>query len=316
MKINRWGAHVSPGTLKQMSAIVAMGCILGLAYNASNPIGIRWSEMARPSSPTNSAAHSNDPSRVQTRATHAMVPPALATAGESRATAPAQAKGYVAPTPAFWAEIKPLHAQGRVVLVDARARPFFDAGHIPGAVNLPEPPDAEEWAAFRKQYPTNAHVVVYCGSTTCSLSFKLANRLAKESGYEFVQYITGGYQTWLREETLGDAGGIMATGRANLATGPLPGIAVQDLPPILPPVAAHPTGQKIENALPISWAQTRPMLAIRQAVLLDARSKAEYDLGHIAGALSLPADSPPETIRKVLADRNSSTRLITYCGAM
>ncbi|MCL5097738.1 MAG: rhodanese-like domain-containing protein [Candidatus Omnitrophica bacterium] len=309
--------------LEQLGAILATSCILGLAYNAANPIGIRWWETDPHGPSKRQAIHSSDPSRGQNKASNSVLPLAVLLVEKTNLPslgltniAAAEASSYVAPTPASWAEIKPLHANGQVVLVDARPRSYFEAGHIPGAVSLPEPPAADEFAAFCKQYPTNAHVVIYCSSTSCSLSFKLANRLAKEGGYSFVQYITGGYLAWLREETLANLGGISTTGRGNLAVSAAREMPAQDNPPIMPPISAIPTGQKLEHAMPITWAQSRPLLAIGQAVLLDARSKDEYDLGHITGALSLPADSTSETIRQVLTNRNSASRLIVYCGAM
>ena len=295
-----------------MSVIWVTSGVLGLACGALNPMGIRWSEIAQLGPPAKLAVESSHPLRATAGASNSTIPIAVSMVEKSNSSAavltnaaPAPATGYSAPTPASWAEIKPLYAQGQVVLVDARARAFYDAGHIPGAVSLPEPPSAEAWAAFRQAYPANIPLVVYCGSTSCSLSYKLANRLAKESGYEFVRFITGGYQAWLGEGTLANAGDTATaatSGRSN--------------PPIPPPVAANPNGPKMDNALPITWAQTRPLLAIRQAVLLDARSQEEYNLGHIPGALSLPADSPPATIRQALAQRDCSTRLVAYCGAM
>ena len=316
-----WRIH--PEACRQIGAILVMSCILGLAYNASNPIGIRWSEPARSSPPAPPPAHQTQRAPEPAKPSNAVAPAVISLAAKTNSpsgvvtnSAASPATSYVPPTPTTWAEVKPLDAQGRVVLVDARPRAFYDAGHIPRAVSLPEPPSAEQLAAFRKQYPTNAHVVVYCSSTSCSLSFKLATRLAKEGAYEFVQFITGGYQAWQREETLAHAGGISSTGRSSLtASGPRE-MPAQEIPPILPLVEARPTGQKLENALPITWAQTRPLLGINQAVLLDARSKAEYDLGHITGAISIPADSSPEKIRQVLADRKSTARLVAYCGAM
>jgi len=68
----------------------------------------------------------------------------------------------------------------------------YEAGHIPGAILLPQSSTDDEIRAFRDKYPTNTHLVVYCSSTSCSLSFKLAFKLANEFGYSNVEYMTGG----------------------------------------------------------------------------------------------------------------------------
>jgi len=42
---------------------------------------------------------------------------------------------------------------GQVVLVDARPLARYQAGHIPGAISLPETSTAQELAAFKAQTP-------------------------------------------------------------------------------------------------------------------------------------------------------------------
>ncbi|HXJ61343.1 MAG TPA: rhodanese-like domain-containing protein [Verrucomicrobiae bacterium] len=105
------------------------------------------------------------------------------------------------PSPTTWALTKPLLAAGQVVLVDARSVPTFKAGHIPGAVNLPESSaKAGDYLAFRTKYGTDVPVVVYCSSITCSVSKRVALKLVTEYGCRNVRYMTGGFQEWQAAE--------------------------------------------------------------------------------------------------------------------
>lgn len=107
------------------------------------------------------------------------------------------------PAPIHWREAKPLVAAGHAVLVDVRARPNYDAGHIPDAVSLPETSSSAEFAAFLKLLPANLTLIVYCSSTSCSQSLRVANRLVAEFHHPSVKYMTGGYMEYQQEELAG-----------------------------------------------------------------------------------------------------------------
>lgn len=323
MKKRSWLAEVPAGTLKQVCAIWTTGYAFGLIFYSLSPVRI----------------HGADP--IPSLPPEAQFPAALRSVNASFGISPGQSSSevnstsnsstpnallskvatnhaarFVPPFPATWAEIKPLMEHDLVLLVDARPSVLYKAGHIPKSVNLPEPPSGAEWKAFCQRYPPHTPLIVYCGNTSCSVSYKLATRLASEGGYEFVRYMTGGYLDWLREETLLHSNQSLVGTRSNLLLPPGYEMPAQALGPILDRLATNPVVQKWENAFPIAWAQAHLLLNFHQAVFLDARSKQEYDNGHIDGAISLPADSTVEVIRKALAKHNSSTRLITYCGAM
>jgi rhodanese-related sulfurtransferase len=99
-----------------------------------------------------------------------------------------------------WREAKPLVAEGKVLLVDSRVKPQFDAAHIPSAISLPLESIAEEFDAFKKKYATNTWLVVYCASLSCSRSKVLADRLIQQYGYAWVRFMPGGYQEWQESE--------------------------------------------------------------------------------------------------------------------
>lgn len=104
------------------------------------------------------------------------------------------------PAPIHWPEAKTLAAEGRAVLVDVRHKAMYDAGHIPGAMSLPEMSPPEEFKTFLGQQPTNVMVIVYCSSTSCSQSARVANRLVNEFRWPSVRYMTGGYQEYQQIE--------------------------------------------------------------------------------------------------------------------
>ena len=89
---------------------------------------------------------------------------------------------------------------GQGILVDVRHKAMYDAGHIPGAISLPETSTPEEFTAFLNQQPTNLTLIVYCSSTSCSQSARVAGRLATQYQRPSVKYMTGGYMEYQQAE--------------------------------------------------------------------------------------------------------------------
>jgi rhodanese-related sulfurtransferase len=77
------------------------------------------------------------------------------------------------------------------VLLDARSRTSYDAGHLPGAVHLPEI-NAETVAGL-----PDGLVVAYCWGPSCNGACKAALRLA-ELGRP-VREMLGGFEYWARD---------------------------------------------------------------------------------------------------------------------
>jgi rhodanese-related sulfurtransferase len=75
--------------------------------------------------------------------------------------------------------------------VDARTPEEFEAGHIPGAVNI-------DWRAFPGQVADvpGDMIVVYCNSGTLSAQAAFAARLM---GHEHVVMLQGGLEGWQRD---------------------------------------------------------------------------------------------------------------------
>jgi len=79
------------------------------------------------------------------------------------------------------------------VLLDARSRAAYDAGHLPGAISLHHSQISAETLAALPQGP----VVAYCWGPACNGACKAGLRLA-ELGRP-VREMLGGFEGWERE---------------------------------------------------------------------------------------------------------------------
>ena len=77
------------------------------------------------------------------------------------------------------------------VLLDARSRAAYDAGHLPGSVHLPEL-TAETVARL-----PDVLVVAYCWGPSCNGACKAALRLAQLG--RPVKEMLGGFEYWARD---------------------------------------------------------------------------------------------------------------------
>jgi rhodanese-related sulfurtransferase len=80
------------------------------------------------------------------------------------------------------------------VLLDVRAPHSFEAGHVPGAINLPHGTIDERHLA---SYPADALFVVYCNGPHCNGADRAAVRLARLG--RRVKKMIGGVQGWKDE---------------------------------------------------------------------------------------------------------------------
>jgi rhodanese-related sulfurtransferase len=90
------------------------------------------------------------------------------------------------------AEFKPLHAKNAVLTIDVRDPHGFDAGHIPGALNV-SVVDIEIMAnkVLRDKRP----VVAYCACPDEHSSLVVASRLMKV-GVKDIKVLVGGWDAW------------------------------------------------------------------------------------------------------------------------
>ena len=84
-------------------------------------------------------------------------------------------------------------ASADFVLLDARSRRSYDAGHLPGALSLHDAPITPETVAALPE----GLVVTYCWGPACNGACKAALRLA-ELGRP-VKEMLGGFEYWVRD---------------------------------------------------------------------------------------------------------------------
>ena len=191
----------SAAILGQMGLILAAATGLGVAYNASSPLAVRVN------------ASITEDFSLRGDSLGAILPPPTGNPDPAfhnetvSATLTAQQDGTAEP-PAkklpgilAWLEVKSLLSQGRIVLVDARERTAFEAGHIPGAVSLPLSELNERIGDFTAKYPKNTALVVYCSNINCHMSHSVATALAQQHGYVDVREMPGGYAEWMVAES-------------------------------------------------------------------------------------------------------------------
>jgi len=183
----------------QAGLILLASATVGIAYNVLNPAGIRFrSQLPAPPngyraetiSATLEAAGgsvmttiSNGPARI------------LSPSAGGKTSGPAA-------TRTTWESARRQVERGEAVLVDSRAKLTFEAGHVPGAVNLPLDQLAAEIKQFAADHPpVRTKLIIYCSNEGCPTSSRLAALLAQNHGYRDVQYVSGGYLEWLKTTT-------------------------------------------------------------------------------------------------------------------
>jgi rhodanese-related sulfurtransferase len=194
-------------TLRQAACLLLASVGLGLAGNALHPAGLRWEEEnAGSGSDQHQAAGQAGVYSNETLYENQTVPakPAPRDGQAARAIGAPTLLSLGTPATAAlrstWAEVKPLVQSGQMVLVDARPRTAFDAGHIPGAVSLPFKNLEAEIKSFMARHPTTTPLAIYCANTSCGTSSQMARALTQTYQYQDVRYLPGGYQEWRTAE--------------------------------------------------------------------------------------------------------------------
>ncbi len=92
------------------------------------------------------------------------------------------------------AELETLIASGaKSTLVEALPRKYYEAEHLPGAINIPH--DEVQAIASRLIPDKSGTVIVYCANSTCRNSHIAAETL-RELGYSRVYEYTEGKKGW------------------------------------------------------------------------------------------------------------------------
>ncbi len=151
-----------------------------------------------------------------------------------------------------------------IILIDLRPYKAYEAGHIPGAINIP----AEKFS----QLPENAlpdfkdAPVVFYGDDFAKIN--AAVEQMRDSHFSKATYFPGGVERWKK---LGN----------QLATGSKP----------VPEKLVY-----IRKLAPyeISIADFKKNIGNKNVMIIDARTKDEFALGAISGAINIPCDDMPK----------------------
>ncbi len=98
-----------------------------------------------------------------------------------------------------------LFEEGKAQFVDARSEADYRAGHIKGAVNIPDVNFENHIGSFLEKTAAETVLITYCEGDACTLSKSLAEKLAL-AGFEKVFHLKNGWGQW-RERGLPIAGG-------------------------------------------------------------------------------------------------------------
>jgi 3-mercaptopyruvate sulfurtransferase SseA len=83
------------------------------------------------------------------------------------------------------------------VIIDARSTEEYEAGHIPGSINIPHDRIPEFQDVLNREVSNDAHVICYCRSPSCDFSDLLATEL-KIIGWQDVSVFSGGWEEWTK----------------------------------------------------------------------------------------------------------------------
>jgi|APGre2960657468_1045069.scaffolds.fasta_scaffold03632_6 rhodanese-related sulfurtransferase len=202
----------------QAATLLGAALLLGVIYNHASPLGVRagrtagtaangTSAVLPPAPPVVRSDYFNETMALTLETPAAPVAPAVTPVrpvfpATLPANPPALPLGIppVIPTTS-WAQVKPLLAAGKIVLVDARAKATYEVGHIPGARSLPSGSSVADVQAFARTFPPNTVFVTYCSSETCGASRKVAEALVQIGGLKNVSDMTDGYAVFLTDKS-------------------------------------------------------------------------------------------------------------------
>jgi rhodanese-related sulfurtransferase len=88
------------------------------------------------------------------------------------------------------------------LFIDARRTREYEAGHITGAQSASawETQLLEKITKIREEYPAEAPIVVYCGSSKECEDSKIVSRQLKEVGFLNILVYQGGFPEWSKEK--------------------------------------------------------------------------------------------------------------------
>lgn len=180
----------------------------------------------------------------------------------------------------------------QAIILDARTETEYSAGHIPGAISAPtimfESPDGVLLgdAALEAQLRAlgitlTSEIIIYDKATDTNSAAGRLFWILKYMGCTDVSILNGGWDKWLAYDHVG----------TTTATDPLQG-----------PVFTKPSGSTVKVAYKEEVAGYFNNVTKEGYILIDVRTKEEYEVGHIPGAINFPYSNcfnPDKTVLRV-----------------
>jgi len=88
---------------------------------------------------------------------------------------------------------------GSAILIDARDANEFEAGHLPGAINIPASEFHASFQEYTNTLPRDIPLIVYCQGGECDQSHEVIQQL-KALGFSELNLFQGGWREWEKEQ--------------------------------------------------------------------------------------------------------------------
>ena len=201
--MDRWwsdGTETGSRLWQGIVAIVALGCLLGVAQNAlvrqgDQKAGLAWKytppkldslEDVAPATAESQPGGSNP------------LPPdmndPLQLVGNSASGVP-DVPDIGRPVQIGNEKVKAFFDAKAATIIDARDPSEYAQGHIPGAVNMPFEQVATDTERLEKFDAQGKPIIIYCGGGTCEVSMNLAFSMVS-AGQKKVLVYMGGWPDW------------------------------------------------------------------------------------------------------------------------
>ena len=82
------------------------------------------------------------------------------------------------------------------MFIDARSQNHYQAGHIPGSLNLSVSNFEISSHEVLKGLPKNSWIITYCSGSSCQSSIHVARMLIEKHGYTRTQAFYEGWSAW------------------------------------------------------------------------------------------------------------------------
>ena len=218
--------------------------------------------------------------------------------------------GFLSTIPEGWLAVGSVEAVQEAVdngafLVDLREPSEYEEGYILDAVNIP----LRTVAQSLDQIPTDAPVIVYCGS-----GWRAALGLSsmQTMGLTNVKSFPGSWNAWSAAQEAAEGEGDAAVEEE--AEEEVPAEVEEAMDSDFDAVAA--VGAYLSE-IPEGWMSVgnaeamTEMLENAAPYLIDVRTAAEYDEGHIPGAVNIPLRTLADNLDQIPTDEN----VVVYCAS-